>query len=134
MVQIRRLTRPSSNGRIVAAIALTIGLLPVAAVAQRPVNLHARTAGELAQLCAASPRDPRGAAEVNYCHGFAQGAADVLLGTAGAKKPFCFPNPPPTRTATLAQFVEWVRSVPEHAQLPAARGLAQFLGERFPCP
>ena len=119
---------------MVAAITLALGLLPVAAPAQRPLTLHARTAGDLAKLCAANPRDPRGAAEVNYCHGFAQGAADVLLGTAGAKKPFCFPNPAPTRTATLGQFVEWVRSAPDHARLPAARGLAQFLGERFPCP
>jgi hypothetical protein len=116
-----------------AAAALALVLLPAAALAQRPVDLHARTAGELARLCAANPRDPRGAAEVNYCHGFAQGAADVLLETAGDTKPFCFPNPAPTRTATLAQFGEWVRAAPDRGRLSASRGLAQFLGERFPC-
>ncbi len=108
-------------------------LLSPTAHAQRAIALHARTAGELAQLCAANPRDQRGDAEINYCHGFAQGVADVLLGTAGANKPFCFPNPAPTRTATLTQFVEWVRASSDHASLPAARGLAQFLGERYPC-
>jgi len=118
---------------VLAGTVMALGALPVASQAQRAIDLHARTAGDLAQLCAANPRDGRGDAEVNYCHGFAQGAADVLLGTAGNKKPFCFPNPAPTRTATLTQFVEWVRAVPEHAKLPAARGLAQFLGERFPC-
>jgi hypothetical protein len=107
--------------------------MPVSSHAQRAIDLHAGTAGDLAQLCAANPRDPRGEASVNYCHGFAQGAADVLLGTPGEKKPFCFPNPAPTRTTTLAQFVEWVRAVPDHAKLPAARGLGQFLAERFPC-
>lgn len=116
-----------------AGAALALTLLPVPSQAQRAISLHAGTAGDLARLCAANPRDPRGQAEVNYCHGFAQGAADVLLGTAGERKPFCFPNPAPTRTATLAQFVEWVRAVPGHAGLPAAKGLAQFLGERFPC-
>ncbi|HEY6434666.1 MAG TPA: Rap1a/Tai family immunity protein [Acetobacteraceae bacterium] len=115
------------------ATAIALFLLPAAASAQRAIDLHARTAGELAQLCAANPRDPRGAAEITYCHGFAQGAADVLLETASGTKPFCFPNPAPTRTATLAQFVEWVRAVPDHARLPASRGLAQFLGERYPC-
>jgi Rap1a immunity proteins len=110
-----------------------LALLPAASHAQRAINLHARTAGDLAALCGARPGNPRADAGINYCHGFAQGVADVLLGTAGTKKPFCFPNPPPTRTATLAQFVDWVRAMPEHAQLPAARGLAQFLGERFPC-
>jgi hypothetical protein len=110
-----------------------LALFPAISHAQRPINLQARTAGELAALCGAKPGNSRAAAEITFCHGFAQGVVDLLLGTAGPTKPFCFPNPPPTRTATLAQFVDWVRSVPEHAQLPAAKGLAQFLGERFPC-
>jgi hypothetical protein len=116
-----------------AGAVAALALLPAASHAQRPINLTARTAGDLAALCGAKPGNPRADSGIDYCSGFAQGAVDVLLGTAGAKKPFCFPNPPPTRTATLAQFVDWVRAVPEHAQLPAARGLAQFLGERFPC-
>ena len=112
---------------------VALALLPAASNAQRAIELHARTAGNLAALCGARPGNPRTDAGINYCHGFAQGVVDVLLGTAGTTKPFCFPSPPPTRTATLAQFADWVRAVPEHAQLPAARGLAQFLGERFPC-
>jgi hypothetical protein len=108
-----------------------LALFPAVSHAQRAINIHARTAGELAALCGARPGNPRADAGINYCHGFAQGVVDVLLG--GTTKPFCFPNPPPTRTATLAQFDDWVRAVPEHAQLPAAKSLAQFLGERFPC-
>ena len=82
------------------AAAIALFLLPAAASAQRAIDLHARTAGELAQLCAANPRDPRGASEVNYCHGFAQGVADVLLETASGTKPyFLFPTrrPPAPR-------------------------------------
>ncbi len=119
--------------RILWLFPALLTLAPVASYAQHAINLHARTAGELAQLCGARPGNPRADAEITYCSGFAQGAADVLLGTAGAEKPFCFPTPAPTRTATLAQFVAWVRSSPQRAQLPAAKGLAQFLGERFPC-
>jgi hypothetical protein len=117
---------------LVVAVA-ALSLSSVASQAQRAINLRARTAGDLAALCGARPGNPRADAEVTFCHGFAQGVVDVLLGNAGATKPFCFPNPPPTRAATLAQFADWVRAAPEHAQLPAAKGLAQFLTERFPC-
>ncbi|HJS84081.1 MAG TPA: Rap1a/Tai family immunity protein [Acetobacteraceae bacterium] len=115
------------------AVALIGTALVPAAHAQRATNLHAKTAGELAELCAANPRSGLGDAQVNYCHGFAQGAVDVMLHDAGNKRPFCFPSPTPTRTETLNQFVRWVRSDSSHASLPAAGGLYQFLTERYPC-
>ena len=117
---------------LLAVLALT-GLPLAAQAAPRGIDLHARTAGELAALCGANPREPGADAKINYCHGFAQGALDVELHYAGAKRPFCFPNPMPTRTATLNEFVNWVRAQPEHARLGAAPGLFRFLGERFPC-
>ncbi|MBV8613377.1 MAG: hypothetical protein JOY66_06340 [Acetobacteraceae bacterium] len=121
-----------SLSRFLAAITAIAALAP-SAHAQRATNLHARTAGELADLCAANLRGGLGDAEVNYCHGFAQGAVDVMLHDAGEKKPFCFPSPTPTRTETLGQFVRWVRADSSHASLPAAGGLYQFLTERYPC-
>lgn len=121
--------------RMALPIGAVVALASLSATsqAQRAIDLHVRTASDLAQLCAANPRDPRGDAAINFCHGFAQGTVDVLLGLHGANRPFCFPNPPPTRSATLSQFVAWVRAASAHAALPAARGLAQFLHERFPC-
>ncbi len=119
--------------RFLAAAAVMGAALAPAAHAQRAINLHARTAGELANLCAATPRAGAGDAEVNYCHGFAQGAVDVMLHDAGEKKPFCFPSPMPTRTETLNQFVRWVRVDSSRASLAAAGGLYQFLTERYPC-
>ncbi len=119
------------NRFLIAAACSVLFLLPVASHAQRAISLHARTAEDLAQLCAANPRTPIGDAQINFCHGFAQGVADTMIGLL--EKPFCFPQPPPTRTATLAQFVDWVKASPDHAKLPAARGFATFLRERFPC-
>ena len=114
-------------------VALTALLFALPAQAQRSTILQARTAGELAELCAANPKDPLGDAKINYCHGFAQGAIQVELRRTEGKKAFCFPNPTPTRTATMTEFVNWVRALPDHKTPPAVEGLFQFLGERYPC-
>jgi Rap1a immunity proteins len=118
---------------LACAVALTACVFVLPAGAQRATALQARTAGELAELCAANPRDPMGDAKINFCHGFAQGAISVELRHTEGKRPFCFPNPAPTRTATMNEFVGWVRALPEHRTPPAIDGLFQFLGERFPC-
>jgi hypothetical protein len=114
-------------------VALTAILLAVPALAQRGVNLQARTAGELADLCGTSPKDPLGDARINFCHGFAQGAITVELRHTEGKKPFCFPSPTPSRSATMGEFVNWVRSMPDRKSQNAVDGFFQFLGERFPC-
>ena len=119
--------------RSFTAAALGAALLAPAAHAQRGTVLHAGTAGQLADLCAADPRQELGDAKVNYCHGFAQGALDVILHDAGDKKPFCFPNPTPKRTETLNEFVRWVRGDSSRARLAAAGGLDRFFRDRFPC-
>ncbi len=115
----------------IAAVTAILFALPVQA--QKSVNLQAHTAGDLAELCAASPKDPLGDAKINFCHGFAQGAITAELRRTEGQKLFCFPSPAPTRTATMNEFVAWVRSMPEHKTLPAVDGLYQFLGQRFPC-
>lgn len=114
---------------VLAAVTLP---LP-AALSAELVTFHVRTAGDLAELCGANPRAAELDAKINYCHGFAQAAVDLELQHAGDKKPFCFPSPAPSRTATLNEFVNWVRAAPEHHGLPATDGLFRFLGERFPC-
>ena len=108
-------------------------LAPILANAAQPISLHVRTAGDLASYCGANPRDPAADAKINFCHGFAQGAIDVEFRHAGAQKPFCFPNPTPTRVATMREFVNWVRAAPDHRGMNAIDGLFTFLRERYPC-
>lgn len=115
------------------AVGLSTLVLPHAVHAQRATSLHAGTAGQLADLCAADPRQELGDAKINYCHGFAQGALDVILHNAGDKKPFCVPSPPPTRTATLNEFVRWVRADPARGRFSAAGGLYRFMQASYPC-
>ena len=116
-----------------ATVALVAMLLAAPAMAQRGTIMQARTAGELAELCAANPKDPLGDAKINFCLGFAQGAVFVELRHTEGKKPFCFPTPEPKRLTTMGEFVNWVRALPDHRTPPAAEGFFQFLGERYPC-
>ena len=116
-----------------AIVALIAILFALPAQAQRGVNIQARTAGELADLCGTSPKDPLGDARINFCHGFAQGAITVELRHTEGKKPFCFPSPAPSRSATMGEFVNWVRSMPDRKSQNAVDGFFQFLGERYPC-
>ena len=117
-----------------------LGLLVLcgAALAAGPVwaaegiELRARTSGELADLCGAKPGSAGADAKINFCHGFAQGAVAVRLRTAGDKKPFCFPNPTPSRTTTMTEFVAWVKAAPANADTPSQDGLFRFFGERYP--
>ena len=111
-----------------------LGVLYCASLhAAQPIALNARTAGELATLCAADPASPGGEAKVNFCHGFAQGAVEDRMKMATDKKPVCFPTPTPSRAATMKDFVGWVRAAPAHLDLPVLDGLFRFLGERYPC-
>jgi hypothetical protein len=114
-------------------VACGLALLSGSVRAAEPILLQAHTAGELAALCAAEPGSPGADAKINYCHGFAQGAVDTRLHGAGDRKPFCFPTPAPTRTATMHDFVTWVRATPANRDLPVLDGLFRFLGERYPC-
>jgi Rap1a immunity proteins len=116
-----------------ATAALSALLLALPAQAQRSASFQARTAGDLADLCAANPKEPLGDAKINFCHGFAQGAITVEQRHSEGKKPFCFPSSPPSRAATMGEFVNWVRALPEHKTPSAVDGFFQFLGERFPC-
>ena len=118
---------------LASAVTVTAMLLSLPAQAQRDVVLQARTAGELAELCAANPKDPERSAKINFCHGFAQGAITVEQRRTEGKKLFCFPSPVPTRTATMGAFVTWVRASPERRTQPAIEGLFQFLSDTYPC-
>ncbi|WP_428539052.1 Rap1a/Tai family immunity protein [Rhodopila sp.] len=104
-----------------------------AAWAAEEITIHTATAGELADTCAANPREPAADARLNFCRGFAQGAIDVEMHHAGEHKLFCFPHPSPSRAETMSQFVSWVRAMPDRSSMPSDEGLFKFLGERFPC-
>jgi hypothetical protein len=115
------------------AVLSCLGLAATHAWAAQPILLQARTAGELAALCAVSPETPGADAKINYCHGFAQGAVDDRLRVDADKRPFCFPSPAPSRTSTMHEFASWVHADASRREMPVLDGLFTFLHERFPC-
>ncbi len=76
---------------LLAAAALLAAPLSIGPACAQAVSLHVRTAGDLAEMCSAIPRDLIGAARLNYCNGFAQGVIDLDL-RHSATRPFCFPS------------------------------------------
>jgi hypothetical protein len=113
---------------VLAALLAAPGLVH----AQGGPALHARTAGELAELCSQTGKEPAGAAKLNFCLGYAQGTFDTEIKRAGDKKPFCLPAQPPTRIATMGEFAQWVRTNAASGQ-PSHEALLRFMGQRFPC-
>lgn len=115
---------------LLAALALGVSTVAAATAAPRAVYPVVRSSEDLARLCAANPASPAGQADVNFCHGFAQGVVMLQL---EHQRSFCFPSPPPSRSATMEGFTAWVRALPAHGAMPATRGLLAYLGERYPC-
>jgi len=103
------------------------------AFAQKSLNLSTNTAGELADLCTAKPKEAGGSAKRTFCQGFAQGVITVETRRAGETKPFCFPQPAPTRGQTLMEFASWVGGSPERRAMPSSEALMRFLADRYPC-
>ena len=125
-----------SRGNLLRNAIFAAALLPGAARAVTDQNFNARTTEDLVALCSADPADAKGSAAVNFCHGFTQGAVSVEMERSGAnrqRRAFCFPNPSPSRTTTLEEFVKWAKANPAHMSDPPARGFFAFLSERFPC-
>ena len=120
-----------------SAAAILLLLAPCAAHAATEANFDARTTADLVELCGATADTPIGIAAVNFCQGFAQGAVSVEMQNLAAfrgPKLFCLPNPAPTRTEALSEFVKWARASPDRMAAPITDGLFRFLGERYPCP
>ena len=125
-----------TSKRWTAAAALAF-LAPFAAHAATEANFGAKTTGDLVELCEATPDNAIGTAAVNFCQGFALGAVLAEMQNMAAfrgPKPFCLPNPPPSRNEALGEFVKWARVSPDRMSTTSTDGLFRFLSERYPCP
>jgi hypothetical protein len=115
---------------------ICLGILPIkASAAVTEDNFQVRTAGDLLELCKATPEDPKYTAAVNFCNGFAVGVYRVLEheNRAATRPLFCEPDRRPSRTEAINAFVQWATAHPAQNNLEPANGLAAYLQQQFPC-
>jgi hypothetical protein len=93
-----------------------------------------RTASDLIEICSAQASDTHYASAIAFCHGVLAGAFRFYLATTPADQRFvCAPNPVPTRSKVMNDFVARAKAHPQHAQEPAVDTLFRYLGEAYPC-
>ena len=124
-------------GRVMRAIiilALASAIPAVAAPPPKtpPVSINIKTAADLAVACSAKPVSPGNAALLNFCNGFAKGVVQTeRLNSEGSK--ICLPTPAPKRSATMNEFVTWVKADATRQKEAASAGFISFMSERYPC-
>ena len=119
----------------IAVVTLAL-VIPRVADAATEANFDAKTTGDLVALCTATPDNGVGTAALNFCEGYIQGAVTVeMLNMAAFRgpKPFCLPNPPPTRAQAISGFVSWAQTAPDRMSQSATDGLFRFIGEQYRC-
>jgi hypothetical protein len=122
------------------AAALCASLLPGAAGASvtEATFQQFNTTADLVELCTAAPTDPMATAALNFCQGFAVGVYRVLEQENAARRIgrlFCVPeNAGTSRSAAIADFVQWAKATPGVMSERPADGFTHYLQTKYPCP
>ena len=121
---------------IISLLALAAAAPGAAYAAVTPENFRVRTAGDLADLCAAGNADAMRTAAINFCEGFLVGTYQTLeeWQMAHKAKLFCPPAHPPTRDEAVQAFATWVWNSPSEQNERPADAFLRFLTEKLPCP
>ena len=111
-------------------------LLPGWAGAVSEKDFEAQTTEQLLNLCTAMPSDSLYQQAVNFCHGYLVGAYkyyEAAHSGPNAPKLVCMPNPPPSRSNSIAMFIEWAKARPQHWSEAPVETEFRFLTEKWPC-
>jgi hypothetical protein len=95
-----------------------------------------QTTQDLLNLCTASPGDPLFQQAVSFCHGYLVGAYkyyEAAHSGPNAPKLICLPNPPPSRSDSIAMFIEWAKTHPQFWKEAPVETEFRFLTEKWPC-
>lgn len=91
---------------------------------------------DVVDVCTVPESDPLYTASIAFCHGYLVGAYQyhvAMFGHGKSKSVVCLPEPPPSRTQAVDQFISWVKADPARAKDKPADALTQFLVETWPC-
>lgn len=127
----------AATSRILAPA--TIGALTLASfstLAATPDNFTVKTTRDLVSLCSTDPSASDYPMAISFCHGFAVGAYQYYTQVASASRRerfVCTPNPPPTRSQAISDFVAWTRNHPEAMDAVPVDSMFRYLAEKYPC-
>ena len=114
----------------------TLLVLPGWAGAVSEKDFEVQTTQQLLNLCTASPGDPLYQQAVNFCHGYLVGAYkyyEAAHSGPNAPKLVCLPDPPPSRSNSIAMFIEWANARPQYWNEAPVETEFRFLTEKWPC-
>jgi Rap1a immunity proteins len=122
--------------RIVPALLLLGALLaPRSSQAVTETNFELHNTADLVAVCSSPAGDPMVQAATGFCEGFMVGVYQTLREEQEAlsRRFFCIPNPPPSRSQAIADFVAWARANPSVQSEMPADAVLHYLEQRFPC-
>ena len=97
-------------------------------------NYQLRDASDLVRICSVTPSDTNYANAIGFCHGVLTGAFRYYESVVpGPKRFVCAPNPTPTRTKVMDDFVKWAGSHSANMKDPPIDTLFRYLVETYPC-
>jgi len=118
--------------RFLLTAAAIIALVPAASAAD--VKYQVRDTADLVAVCDTNPRAPDITTALAFCHGFLTGAVHFYYaGVPESSRFACAPDPAPSRSDVMNEFVKWARANPQHMSEPAVETLFRYLAETYPC-
>jgi hypothetical protein len=117
-------------------LASVVMAMPPWALAASEKDFEVQTTEQLLNLCTAAPGEPLYPQAVNFCHGYLVGAYkyyEAAHSGPNAPKLVCLPNPPPSRSSSIAMFIEWAKARPQYWKESPVETEFRFLTEKWPC-
>lgn len=120
---------------ILLAVA-SLWLWPSPGAAVQREDFLIENAQDVVDVCSVPETDPMYAASIAFCHGYLVGAYQyhvAIFGQGKSRPVVCFPEPAPTRTQAIDQFLAWLKANPSHLTDEAPDAITRFLVETWPC-
>jgi hypothetical protein len=122
--------------KLVLLAALSLWLCPSPSLGVAREDFLVVDAQDVVDICTTPESDSLYTAAVAFCHGYLVGAYQyhvAMFGGGKAHPVVCFPEPTPTRTQAIDQFIAWMKANPEYGKEKPAEALTKFLVETWPC-
>jgi len=123
--------------RTLAALALASLVQGAPALALEADDFVAKTQQDVIGLCTVTEDNDLYEESIAFCHGFLVGAYSAhQTEHSGPKatKIICAPEPAPTRTEAIGQYIAWAKAHPEYDGESSIESLFKYLIENWPCP